>query len=397
MRLLILVDDYMPHTTKIAGKMMHELATELVRRGIAVSVCTPASTKALSGVTCLDGVNVYRFFAGQIKNQPKIVRLINELLLPKRAWRQLRDTAFQASYDGIIFYSPTIFWGTLVRKLKRYWDCQSYLVLRDIFPQWAVDAGIIKDASIAHKFLQFYEGITYAAADCIAVQSPRNMSFAEGCTRRVEVLYNWTLPSKRRRTPWLREKYNLLDKVILFYGGNIGAAQDMSNLVRLAKSLEAVPAAQFVFLGQGDEVELVKRLIAEHSIKNLIIDKAVSQEAYCDALAEVDVGLLSLHSMHKSHNYPGKLLGYLESGLPVLASLNAGNDLITLINQTDSGFAYANGDDEKLAYSASQLVFSQALRKEKGANARRLLDSHFHVSTAADSIVGFFQNSHLNV
>jgi glycosyltransferase involved in cell wall biosynthesis len=386
----------MPHTTKIAGKMMHELAVSLTCRGNEVSVCTPVPEKGLAGESHLDDVNVYRFYSGRIKNQPKAVRFVNEFLLSGRAWSQLRRSAFLSPYDGIIFYSPSIFWGPLVSRLKRLWNCGTYLILRDIFPQWAVDAGVIKQGSLPHKIFEYYESKNYAAADCIAVQSPSNREFAEGKAEKVEVLYNWTLPKPRRRDPWLREKYNLQEKIVFFYGGNIGVAQDMENLVRLARGLKNAPAAQFVFLGQGDEVDLVRRLVLENSVENLIVDKPVSQELYHAALAEIDIGLLSLHAMHKSHNYPGKLLGYLESGVPVLASLNSGNDLIDLINQNDAGFAHVNGEDEKLAHSAIHLATSPRLRSEKGANSRRLLDSHFHVSKAADSILDFFQSFQVN-
>jgi hypothetical protein len=390
MKLLLIVDDYMPHTTKIAGKMMHELAVNLACLGNEVSVCTPVPEKELAGKSRLDDVNVYRFYSGRIKNQPKVVRFVNEYLLSRRAWNQLRQSAFLSPYDGIIFYSPSIFWGPLVGRLKRLWSCGAYLILRDIFPQWAVDAGVIKQGSLPHKIFEYYESRNYATADCIAVQSPSNLEFAEGKAEQIEVLYNWTLPKPRSGAPWLRDKYGLNEKIIFFYGGNIGAAQDMKNLVRLARRLKNTPSAQFVFLGQGDEVDLVNRLVLENSLDNIIVDKPVSQERYHDALAEIDVGLLSLHAMHKSHNYPGKLLGYLESGVPVLASLNSGNDLIDLINETGAGFAHVNGEDDRLAQSAIRLASSAVLRSEKGANSIRLLDSHFHVSRAANSILKFF-------
>jgi len=54
--------------------------------------------------------------------------------------------------------------------------------------------------------------------------------------------------------------------------------------------------------------------------------------------AQCHVGIVALDPRHKTHNIPGKFLSYMQSGLPVLASINPGNDLVELI-QRSGGFA----------------------------------------------------------
>ena len=61
-------------------------------------------------------------------------------------------------YDGIVWYSPSIFFGPLIYLLKRHNSCKTYLILRDIFPKWALDMGIIRK-SFPYYFFKLNEYI----------------------------------------------------------------------------------------------------------------------------------------------------------------------------------------------------------------------------------------------
>ena len=93
----------------------------------------------------------------------------------------------------------------------------------------------------------------------------------------------------------------------------------------------------------------------------------------------VDVGLISLAKTLQTQNVPGKLLGYLHHGMPVLASINPGNDLQQLIEDRQAGFVSINGDDALFAQQARQLIADAALRKSMGRHGRRLLEDVFSV------------------
>ncbi|WP_160317817.1 glycosyltransferase, partial [Erwinia billingiae] len=125
----------------------------------------------------------------------------------------------------------------------------------------------------------------------------------------------------------LKKKYGLQDKVVFFYGGNIGTAQDMDNILRLAKKIENHVNAHFLFVGEGDEVPLVLSAINESKAENITYIKSISQEEFKLLLKEIDVGLFTLNKHHKSHNFPGKILGYMVNNVPILGSVNQGNDL----------------------------------------------------------------------
>lgn len=174
----------------------------------------------------------------------------------------------------------------------------------------------------------------------------------------------------------------LVDKVVFFYGGNIGHAQDMMNLVRLAKALKDNPQAHFLFVGAGDEVPLVENA-NKNGADNIICLPSVDQETYQAMLSEFDVGLFSLHKDHQTHNFPGKLLGYMLNALPILGSVNAGNDVIDVLQSANAGFVFINGEDAELEQGARRLLESASLRADMGRNSRALLADRFSVEEAA--------------
>ena len=222
MKILLIVDDYLPESTKAAAMMMHDLGAELLRKGHDVTVLTPSSNLRKSrDLVQLDGIEIWRFKSGRIKNCGRIRRAINESLLSWRAWRALRSTIINNRHEAIVYYSPSIFWGVLVRKLIKIWHVPAYLVLRDFFPQWAIDQNLIKAGSIIEKYFRFFERINYSPADIIGVMSENNQTWfreASGYDGRLEVLYNWGSEGAIEPGNHYREFLGLQEKVVFFYG-----------------------------------------------------------------------------------------------------------------------------------------------------------------------------------
>ncbi|CNH13053.1 glycosyltransferase family 4 protein [Yersinia pekkanenii] len=388
---VLLIDDYVPDSTKIAAKMMHELACELVQRGCKVTVITPSSNLSTGyNSEYIDGVEVVRFKLGPIKNCSFFRRAINESILPFKAWLNTQVHFKKRNVDLLISYSPSIFWGWYAKKLKKKFQCPSYLILRDFFPQWIIDSKLIKANSIIAKYFRFIEKINYSSADVIGIQSIANIDYFKECfgeRYKTRLLFNWVKPETDKNNIGFKKSLGLEDKILFFYGGNIGKAQDMSNLIRLAQRLQDKPQVHFVFLGQGDEFELIKNMVICDKIKNVSILPPVSQNIFKAILHEVDIGLFSLCHNHKSHNFPGKILGYMVNNIPILGSVNQGNDLQEIIREYSAGFVSINGDDDILYHNALALLDNPLLRKESGINANRLLHAKFTVAAAADEVL----------
>lgn len=393
MKLALIIDDYLPDSTRVGAKMFHELACELISLGHNVTVITPDSTiKVKLQKDNIDGVTIWRFKSGKLKDVSKIKRAANEAFLSYRGWNAVNSLIDTHTFDGVVYYSPSIFWGGLVKNIKKRCHCPSYLILRDMFPQWVIDAGMLKAGSLIDRFFRHFEKTSYQQAERIGLMSEKNLQLFQANNEgyACEVLYNWasvipvTLPYNYIS---IRKKLNLADKVIFFYGGNIGHAQDMSNLMRLVRKMEEYPQAHFLFIGQGDEVELIKDRALRWGLKNFTYLPSVEQTEFKNILADVDVGLFSLSARHSSHNFPGKLLGYMVQSLPIIGSVNAGNDLLNTVNDNRAGFISVNGEDDKLFSAAVSLLNDASLRKETGDAAYRLLNEKFSVASAARKIL----------
>jgi glycosyltransferase involved in cell wall biosynthesis len=288
-------------------------------------------------------------------------------------------------------YAPSIFFASLIKKLKKLWSCKAYLIQRDIFPQWAVDTGEMKEGLIC-RFFRFKERQHYAVADIIGVQSPENLKYFsergfEGQFN-LEVLYNWATVNENkmiRRND--RQKLGLQDKVVLFYGGNIGVAQDMDNIVRLAENMRDNSRAHFLLVGEGSEVPRLKAMTKEKQMHNITIHPAVTQQEYLSMLSQFDIGLISLDRQLKTHNFPGKMLGYMYFSMPILACINPGNDLKQIIEDSNAGFVCLAGEHSVFCANAERLVADADLRRKMGRNSRAVLEKTFSVSRAVSQIL----------
>ncbi|STO56912.1 glycosyltransferase family 4 protein [Grimontia hollisae] len=399
MKLALVIDDYLPHSTRVGAKMFHELALELISQGHQVVVITPQPRQSARLVKeDFDTVEVWRFRSGEIKDVPKVKRAVNETLLSAAAWGVIKSEVEQSTFDGVIYYSPSIFWGHLVSKIKSRCKCKAYLILRDFFPQWAIDGGMISQGSLIERYFRFFESYSYQQADVIGVMSENNLALFNDMTKakyNTQILRNWANcePPRLKVEVSFREKLGLVGKTIFFYGGNIGHAQDMANLMRLAKSMQPFPEAHFLFVGQGDEVDLINSLAIEWKLDNFSYLPSVDQQTFKALLKEIDVGLFSLAANHTAHNFPGKLLGYMVESIPILGSVNKGNDLADVINNHGAGSIFLNGDDDALFDAAKNLLMDKQLRRQNGARAYQLLVDHFSVQSAASQIVEHISHS----
>ena len=378
---------------------MHELAKKFVQNHHHLVVLTPGSRDQISlmEVEYLNNVEIWRFRAPNFRGKGKIWRAINETLFPFRALLALglSKERKRVNFDLCINYSPTIFFAPVARYLGKK-GAFVYLILRDFFPQWAVDQGLLKDYSIVTSFFRYVERLNYCSSDIIGVQSPANIPvFRSNYTgdANVQVLMNWSeqeqyLTSNQEASQLLRHQLGVeIDKTIFFYGGNLGLAQDMMNIIRLALDLLTDSRVHFLLVGQGDEFDLIKGAIEDNRLDNITLLPSVSQEKYREYVAGADVGMFSLAKTHTAHNFPGKLLGYMVESLPILGSVNPENDVADIINSAKAGLVSLNGDRSQLVLDAKFLINNVKARKKMGINAEKLLRKSFSVNVAYEKIL----------
>jgi glycosyltransferase involved in cell wall biosynthesis len=392
MRIALIVDAYAPARTS-AAVQMRDLARELAATGHRPTVIVPAQDLGSPWSLETDaGVEILRIRAPRTKDIGRLRRVLAEALLPFALWRGLARGPLAATrWDGVVWYSPTIFFGPLVRALKRRSGCRGYLILRDLFPDWAVDAGLLRKG-LAYRFFKLVERYQYASADVIGVQTPANVPLlqSQADRRRVEVLNNWLsdaaagLPPARAAAPGAR-------RTTFVYAGNMGAAQGMDSLIDLAARLAPRDDLAFLFVGRGSETARLKQRAADLGLAQVAFRDEVEPWEVPALLAACDIGLIALDPRHTTHNIPGKFLTYLRAGLPVLAHINPGNDLAQVIEGEGVGFACTDGSVERLQGLAERLAGDEPLRAAMATRGRALSEREYSTGAAARKILAGLQ------
>ena len=394
MRLLLVADTYPP--ARISGALqMRDLALALARQGHRPLVLVPTNQAGPRlRLEAHDGVQVLRVRAPKTKDVTYLCRTLAELLLPWILRRGLHASALRAEkWDGVVWYSPTIFLGPLIRTIKRRHRCRGYLIVRDLFPDWAVDAGVLSKSGPAYRFFKWVECFQYRQADVIGVQTPSNAPLvardAPSGTR-IDVLHNWLSPMAEAAAEAVPLAH-LQQRINFVYAGNMGVAQDMDAFVDLARRMQDRTDVGFVFIGRGSETTRLR--LEAQALPNLLVLDEVDPERLVGVLARCHVGIIALHPAHATHNIPGKLLTYLHAGLPVLARVNPNNDLVALVQEEGVGLVVAGDNPALLHAHASRLADEADLRDAMGRRGRALALRLFSPESAAKDIVAVLENA----
>jgi glycosyltransferase involved in cell wall biosynthesis len=396
MRIALVADAYPPSRTS-AAVQMHDLAQELAARGHEPTVLVPASGLATRWEIARDGpVEVLRLKAPRTKDITRVRRAIAELVLPySMAYGLSLSPLSNTRWEGVVWYSPTIFLGPLVKRLKGAGNCKSYLILRDLFPDWAADTGVMRKG-LAYGFLKLVQQYQYSVADVIGVQTPGNLrhlrSWVNRTGHRVEVLYNWLAEAPSDRVPSFLETSRLRGRTLFVYAGNMGPAQDVGAVLSLAQRVEPYSDLGFLFVGRGTEAERLRARAKALELGNVEFYDEIEPSEVPGLLSKCHVGIVALDLRHRTHNIPGKFLTYLFAGLPVLARINPGNDLEALINKEGVGRVCTDRSIDEFESVALDLWTNRKSFSSMSHNARQLARRRFSVQTAATQLVEALQS-----
>lgn len=392
----MVTDAYPPMRTSCAVQM-YDLAQAFIEEGHQVTIITPSSTqKERVHITRHEGVRLIQVKAFETKDINYVSRTLAEFINPFLIWHKLKKCPefLKTQYDGIIWYSPTIFWGPLIKRLKQQYGVRAYLILRDIFPDWALDLGLIKKGVI-YKFLKAVELFQYQQADVIGVQSLNNLTYFKGknpnLTAEIEVLWNWIGETKETPCSIDLSKTTLAGRKIFIYAGNMGPAQAVQKLVHLAEIMRGLNDVGFVFVGRGSEVEHLKTLVKQFKLDNCLFFNEIDSAEIPGLLRQCAVGMISLDSRHNAHNIPGKFVVYLKSGLPIIGVVNKGNDLISLVGENNLGILFEDQLSPACFHMAVDLLDELAKNDVISTRCNKFALSFFSPKTAENFIYNSFR------
>ena len=396
MKIALVSDTFAPLRTSGAVQI-RDLAHALASAGHDVVVMVPGwDIEAPWVLESLDGFQLLRLRAPRTKDVTYVRRLWAEWRMPyamNRNWQ--RSPLREWRFDGVVFYSPSIFHTPLVKAIKRKQRARAYLILRDIFPDWALDMGLLAPGP-AFRLLKAVARSQYRVADVIGVQSPGNLRLIDaGAMRsgaRLEVLHNWLGVRPNSGCSINLAATPLAGRKICLYAGNIGVAQKLDVIIELAERLRSRSDIGFVLVGRGNDAARITQAIALRALDNILMFDEIDPDEISALYGQCQVGLVILDERHRTHNIPGKFVSYMHAGLPVLAVVNESNDLIDMIETAAVGVAMHDRTADVVADRLLALLEQVASESPLAQRCRDLAAAQFSADRAAAQITEGLQH-----
>jgi glycosyltransferase involved in cell wall biosynthesis len=392
MRIGLVADCYSPMRTS-AAIMLEDLAAEFHDQGHEPIVIVPdANLHTPIGNAKENGVQVLRVKVPHIKDIGYVRRTLAELYMPfVIIWKLRQHKCLDLALDGLVWYSPSIFHGPLVRVLKYVNGCKGYLILRDIFPEWAADTGVMS-RGLPYKLFKLVESYQYSLADAIGVQSASNTNYFKSwrahAHRKVEVLHNWLGDRDNTGCSISIDTGPLAGRKIFVYAGNMGVAQGMDGILDVIDKLDSSRNdIGFLFVGRGSEAQSLRLNSTKRGLGNCLVLDEIPHEEIAGLYAQCHFGLVFLDSRHRTHNIPGKFISYIQNGLPILACINEGNDLFELIGSNRLGRTYVGIPSDSVCVGIMDMVDNLDCDVETSNNCRTLARELFSPKAAVEQII----------
>ncbi|WP_336866201.1 glycosyltransferase family 4 protein [Peribacillus frigoritolerans] len=368
-----------------------DLMREFVKKNHNVFIISPTEKRKQKTTSLIDKGNykILKLQIGNIQKTNMIEKGISTLTLESNFLRGIKNYFSEVKFDLVIYSTPPITLQKAVEYVKMRDDAKAYLLLKDIFPQNAVDLGMIKKKGIIgvlYSYFRYKEKKLYEISDYIGCMSQANVDFLLKCnpeisTNIVEVCPNSIEPLRIKKDEKeireIKNRYNIpLDKTVFIYGGNLGKPQGIDFLIDCLKANKANEKVHFVIAGSGTEFQKLKTFFNYEQPDNAQMFEQLPKGDYEILANSCDVGLIFLDKRFTIPNFPSRLLSYMQASMPVLAATDVNTDIGEVVEQGEFGFWCESSNVEQFNKRVQQLCDNK-LRIQMGVNARRYLEDNY--------------------
>jgi len=382
--------------------------TDLIRyfalQGHDVYIMSPKERryKVPTNLKIQQGVHILNIKTLNIQKTNLLEKGLATVMLENQFLKAFKKYFGNIKFDLILYSTPPITFSKLVRYVKERDRAFSYLLLKDIFPQNAVDLNFIKANGFLHRYFRRKETELYRVSDCIGCMSPANVSYvaknnSEVSTTKLEVNPNSLTPVDMSITPLqkekIRKKYNIPSQAVVFiYGGNLGKPQGLDFLLTILLEYKNVKQVFFLIVGNGTESTKITNAIAKDDISNAQLIQSLPKNEYDILLSSCDIGLIFLDSRFTIPNFPSRLLSYLECKMPVIAATDTNTDIGIMIDANHFGKWVVSGQLKHFKEIADELITNPSLRQQFGWNGYQYMMDNYLVENSYNIIMKHFSD-----
>jgi glycosyltransferase involved in cell wall biosynthesis len=393
--------------TKIDDINSRGIYTDLLRyfidKGHNVFIVSPTERRFRKKTLLIEenGHSILKVKTLNIQKTNFVEKGVGTLLLEYQFEKAINRYFKNVKFDLILYSTPPITLTRIIDKIKNRDNAKTYLLLKDIFPQNAVDIVMMSGSGLLYRMFRKKEKKLYSLSDYIGCMSPANVNYllqhnpginpetVEVCPNSVELENE--LPEVTGKS-MLKEKYGIpTESVVFIYGGNLGKPQGLDFLLTVIDANRDKEDKYFLIVGSGTEYERISRWFSENKPGNAQLFSALPKQEYDELVRSCDVGLIFLDPRFTIPNYPSRLLSYLEYKMPVLMAVDVNTDIGSIAEENGYGLWCENGDLETFNLLLDKLATDSSLRAEMGENGYRFLEENYTVKQSYDIIMKHFK------
>ncbi len=347
----------------------HSIYPDLLRQfrdnGHDVYIVSPRERRTGLKTELVEKDNVHMLYV-QIGNITKcniLEKGISTIRIESQFKKAIKKRFSSVKFDLVMYSTPPITLVGVVEYIKKTTSAKSYLLLKDIFPQNAVDLRMMRKSGLKgliYRYFRAKEKKLYEISDRIGCMSQANCEYViqhnPGISpEKVEICPNCIEPIDMRvsceEKIEIRKKYSLpTDKKIFVYGGNLGRPQDVPFIVECLKACADIEDTYFVIAGSGTDRHYIEEYVESEKPEHIKLFGLLPKDEYDRMIACCDVGLIFLDHRFTIPNFPSRLLAYMQAGLPVLACTDPNTDVGKVI--VDGGFGWWCESDSESCFSS---------------------------------------------
>lgn len=381
--------------------------TDLIRKfrdeGHNVYVTTPIERRfdKKTELILQDNVTILRVKTLNIQKTNVVEKGLATLMIEYQFNYQIKKHFSNIKFDLVLYSTPPITFTQVVKTIKKRDGAKSYLLLKDIFPQNAVDLQMLRKNGVLHRFFLRKEKSMYAVSDHIGCMSPANVDYIlshnpqispkeiEVCPNSIELIHDEVCQNPCS----IRRQYNIPEQATIFiYGGNLGKPQGLDFLLEVLDSNNHKTDRFFIVIGSGTEQARISNWFSDKSISNAILLDGLPKKEYDELVRACDVGLIFLDKRFTIPNYPSRLLSYLEYKMPILVATDAHSDLGTIAEQNKYGFFCLNGNLDDFNILLDKMANEKCLVQEMGENGYKYLLENYTINESYQIIMKHITN-----
>lgn len=391
-------------STQSHKSFYEDLLLEFQKVGHSIYVACANEKKSIeySGIEKRDGLTILRIPTGNITGNISVIEKgLSTVTIDSKFKAAVKKEFANIKFDLIMYPTPPITLVETIAYMKKRTGAKTYLLLKDIFPQNAVDLEMMCKTGVKgliYKYFRKKEKRLYNISDYIGCMSPANCKYViahnpEVNPQKVEVCPNCVVPyaleKKTEEVVSIRQKYGVpVDKKIFVYGGNLGKPQGINFVLECISKCKDIEEAFFLIVGGGAESGKVARYINEKNVKNAMLIGTLPKADYQLLANSCDVGLVFLDYRFTIPNFPSRLLSYMQASMPVLVATDPNTDMGDIVEQNGFGWKCMSNNSKKFEECVKKALVADL--NKMGAMGRKYLEDNYNVKNGYEIIMRHF-------